>query len=88
MRPSPDQTHDHAFGDHRRASTSLETFACHSGLPSGVEGEHVALVGADRDQRRVGARRRRTAALPALMRQTACPVAGSTRTIVPSAAAA
>ncbi len=56
MRPSPRPDDDDALGDVAADSTtSLDTFACHSGLPSGVEREHVALVGADDDERRVGA---------------------------------
>ena len=71
MRPSPDEHDDDAFATTGGAiDLARRPSTVHSGLPSAVEREHVALVGADDDERM---RPRPTPAdkrLPASMRHT------------------
>ena len=68
-------------------TTSLVTFACHSGLPSVVNASTSPLsvpTATSVESAPTPADRR----LPASIRHAGAPVAGSTRTIVPLAAAA
>ena len=88
MRPSPENTMTTLSDDARRRDHFARYVRRPQRLAVRVEREHVALVGADDDQRFARHPDPADSARPALTRQTARPVAASSRISVPSAAAA